>query len=47
MKTIKVFEFCKTTSLFYNVPGEILNPRNTWENPELLMKTLRCSKRIP
>jgi hypothetical protein len=24
-----------------------LNPRNTWENPELLMKTLRCSKRIP
>jgi hypothetical protein len=23
-----------------------LNPRNTWRNPELLMKTLRTSKRI-
>jgi ATP-dependent phosphoenolpyruvate carboxykinase len=27
-----------------NVPSEILNPRNTWENPELYDEKLTCSK---
>jgi ATP-dependent phosphoenolpyruvate carboxykinase len=32
MKTIK---FLNSKTTITNVPSEILNPRNTWENPEL------------
>jgi phosphoenolpyruvate carboxykinase (ATP) len=33
MKTTKFWN--SKTTIMSNVPSEILNPRNTWENPEL------------
>jgi phosphoenolpyruvate carboxykinase (ATP) len=33
MKTTKFLN--SKTTIMSNVPSEILNPRNTWENPEL------------